>query len=83
LLDKNILKLVLANLLSNAIKYSPSDRGIISIIDFIVLCKSELLIFKITDRGIGIPVEEQSKIFEPFYRSENVGELPGRSQKNW
>lgn len=74
LLDKNLLKLILSNLLSNAIKYSPSDQKTVK---FVVSCEAKLLTFKITDRGIGIPLEEQSKIFEPFYRSKNVGELPG------
>jgi signal transduction histidine kinase len=35
------------------------------------------LILQIKDQGIGIPWEEQTKIFEPFHRSSNVGDLPG------
>ncbi|MGL5077380.1 MAG: sensor histidine kinase, partial [Waterburya sp.] len=89
LLDKNLLKIVLVNLLGNAIKYSPSD----STIEFVVSCqndypvsklsptyllpKRDCLILQIKDRGIGIPWEEQAKIFEPFHRSNNVGDLPG------
>jgi signal transduction histidine kinase len=73
-LDRNILKLVLLNLLNNGIKYSSDSKDAI---EFVVFSKSNLLTFQITDRGIGIPLEEQSKIFEPFYRSYNVGEIPG------
>jgi PAS domain S-box-containing protein len=73
LADKSLLRLVLLNLLSNAIKYSCAN----STIEFIVSRQSELLKFQITDRGIGIPLEEQPKIFEPFYRSQNVNDIPG------
>lgn len=73
LADKNLLKLVLVNLLGNAIKYS-SD---VTTIEFIVSCDCQEIVFKIIDRGIGIPLDEQSKIFEPFHRSNNVGERSG------
>lgn len=73
LADKNLLRLVLLNLLSNAIKYSSTN----STIEFIVSRQSELLTFQVTDRGIGITLEEQPKIFEPFYRSPNVNDTPG------
>ena len=72
LADKNLLKLVLVNLLGNAIKYSPADR----VVKFTVSCDKEI-VFQIADRGMGIPLAEQSKIFEPFHRSSNVGDLPG------
>ncbi len=63
----------MVNLLGNAIKYSPNN----SEIEFIVSCDCQQTIFKIIDRGIGIPLEDRSKIFEPFHRSDNVGDLPG------
>ena len=73
LADKNLLKLVLVNLLGNAIKYSPDG----STVEFIVSCDCQQIIFEIIDRGIGISADRQSKIFEPFYRGNNVGDLPG------
>jgi signal transduction histidine kinase len=73
LADQNLLKLVLVNLLGNAIKYSPAE----SIIEFTVCNDGEQIVLKIADRGIGIPLEEQGKIFEPFHRGNNVGDLPG------
>jgi PAS domain S-box-containing protein len=89
LLDKNLLKIVLVNLLGNAVKYSPSDSSI----EFVVSCqndypvsklsptyllpKRDCLILQVKDQGIGIPWEEQAKIFEPFHRSNNVDDLPG------
>ena len=71
--DKNLLKSILINLLHNAIKYSPAN----SIVDFLVFSKNQQIVFKIIDQGIGISVEEQAKIFEPFHRSNNVSEIPG------
>ena len=73
LADKNLLKLVLVNLLGNAVKYSPADHTV----KLTVSCDDEQIVFQIADRGIGIPVDEQPKIFEPFHRSSNVGDLPG------
>ena len=32
---------------------------------------------RITDNGIGIPIEEQDHIFEPFFRASNAGEIKG------
>ena len=71
--DPNLLKLALMNLLGNAIKYSPTN----STVEFTVSGNDKQLVFKIADCGIGIPAEEQSKIFEPFHRSNNVGDLAG------
>ena len=73
LADKNLLKLALINILGNAIKYSPAECSV----EFTVARDDEHTIFRVADRGIGIPEEEQSKIFEPFHRSNNVGSLPG------
>lgn len=73
LVDKDLLKLVLLNLLGNAMKYSPAE----SKIKFTVSCDDEQVIFQIIDRGIGIPEQDRAKIFEPFHRSNNVGDLPG------
>lgn len=72
-LDRNILQLILTNLLENAIKYSPQGQ----VVDLIVDTNDEQIIFRIEDRGMGIPLEDRQKLFEPFYRGSNVGELPG------
>jgi signal transduction histidine kinase len=32
---------------------------------------------RVTDRGRGIPVEEQSRVFTPFFRATNTGKTPG------
>ena len=71
--DEKLLRHILVNLLSNAIKYSP--RG--STINLEVNCQSKEVTFHIQDQGIGIPPEEQQRLFEAFHRATNVGEIPG------
>ena len=71
--DNNLLKLVLVNLIGNAVKYSPEG----SAIELIVTSDSQQIVFKVVDRGRGIPKTEQPFVFEPFYRSSNVGNSPG------
>jgi signal transduction histidine kinase len=31
----------------------------------------------VQDRGIGIPEDEQARLFDTFYRARNVGTIPG------
>jgi signal transduction histidine kinase len=51
------------NLLSNAVKYSSKNCTI-----HVDLCTHDnRLMFRIRDEGIGIPLDEQSQIFEMFY----------------
>lgn len=72
-LDEKMLYSILSNLLLNAIKYSPEN----SQIDLILEYQSEATIFEVKDQGIGVPPEDQGKIFEPFYRGNNVESLGG------
>lgn len=71
-LDKKLLKNILFNLLSNAIKYSEAAP-----IDCIVAVDESGLHISITDRGIGIPEEEQQHLFTPFFRAHNVENIQG------
>ena len=72
-LDERLLKYILLNLLSNAVKYSVYGGKMGFTID-----KTEShLIFEVIDQGIGIPEKDQSYLFEPFHRGDNVGEIPG------
>jgi len=62
--DPTRLEQVLNNLISNAIKYSPEGGPI----DITGSAVSERVTVTVTDRGVGIPFEEQPHIFESFYR---------------
>jgi two-component system phosphate regulon sensor histidine kinase PhoR len=55
---------VLLNLLDNAIKYSPSGGRI----EVVLATVGDQLRFSVRDEGLGIPVGEQERIFDKFYR---------------
>lgn len=71
--DGNGLREVLRNLLSNAVKYTPA-RGTITVRG---RAESDAVVLSVADSGIGIPPEEQSQIFEKFFRASNVGAEEG------
>ena len=62
--DHRRLEQVLSNLLSNAIKYSP-EGGRIEISGRVL--PNEVVI-TVSDEGTGIPLEEQTRVFERFFR---------------
>ncbi|MCT7982039.1 CBS domain-containing protein [Laspinema sp. A4] len=72
-LDEKLLRYILGNLLTNACKYSPSNSPIY----FDLICQDNQAIFKIRDSGIGIPLEDQKRLFQSFQRARNVGTIPG------
>ncbi|MFM8308105.1 MAG: ATP-binding protein [Microcystis aeruginosa] len=71
--DVNLIKHILTNLLGNAIKYSPQGDPV----EFKIIVESEQVVFKIIDRGIGIPSKDQEYLFKPFYRGSNVDNIQG------
>ena len=73
ILDAKLLRHILTNVLSNAIKYSPDDKPV----DFITIEENGNVVFTVIDYGIGIPDDEQEKIFEVFHRAKNVGSRSG------
>jgi PAS domain S-box-containing protein len=62
--DPNQLRQVLGNLVDNAVKYSP-DGGDVRVR---IEGAGGSVRFSVTDSGLGIPVAEQRRIFEKFYR---------------
>jgi len=71
--DKKLLRHILSNLLSNAIKYSPSG----SVIEIGLESRPKETIFTVRDHGIGIPEEDQERLFSSFHRAGNVGTIQG------
>ncbi len=64
-------KLLWTNLLSNAIKYT-EPGGIVAVA---LKQTPGHLVGTVRDTGIGVPPEDQKRIFEEFYRSENAQAL--------
>ncbi len=62
--DRDKVRQVLVNLVENAIKYSP-DGGRVQVG---VESQEENVLFLVRDEGLGIPSDEQSRVFEKFYR---------------
>lgn len=62
---------VITNLLLNAIKYTPAKGTV----DVNLKDGEDCMLVEISDTGIGIPQEEQSKIFREFYRATNAREI--------
>jgi signal transduction histidine kinase len=71
--DEALLRHILTNLLSNACKYS--EPG--SPVDFLAERRNGDVVFTVGDRGIGIPLEDQERLFTSFTRGRNVGSRPG------
>jgi len=71
--DENLLRHIFANLLSNAIKYSPAGASV----DFAVTREGAHAACRISDRGCGIPAEDQARLFQAFHRGANVRQVPG------
>lgn len=66
--DAGRLEQVLSNLLDNAIKYSPRG-GTVRVSGQV---QPNQVIITVSDEGIGIPQEEQSHVFERFYRVDDT-----------
>jgi signal transduction histidine kinase len=71
--DAHRIQRVLQNLIGNAIKYSP-DGGDVDV-DLRVAGADACI--TVRDRGIGIPQDEQERVFERGYRTQTVGSIPG------
>jgi two-component system, OmpR family, sensor histidine kinase KdpD len=74
MVDRRLLKLALKQLVDNALKYSPADTPVVVRISR----EGASAVVSVTDRGKGIPVREQGRIFERLYRSPSVErQIPG------
>jgi signal transduction histidine kinase len=71
--DEKLMRLALTNLLTNAIKYSPQGGDIL----VLLVCESQYFTISVKDSGLGIPEEDQPRLFEAFQRASNTGKITG------
>ncbi|MFM7106001.1 MAG: response regulator, partial [Flavobacteriales bacterium] len=69
--DGTRLKQVLVNLVNNAIKFTDRGEVVLSVEEVNREGEFILLLFKVTDTGIGIRKDEQEKIFQSFYQADS------------
>ncbi|MGB3495159.1 MAG: PAS domain S-box protein, partial [Elainellaceae cyanobacterium] len=72
-LDSKLLRQMLNNLLSNAVKYSEPHSRIALNLTY----GEDSCILQVQDEGIGIPLDDQARLFGFFHRGSNVGAIPG------
>ena len=70
--DSKQLPQVLLNILGNAVKFSPPDSKVVVRLESAQ--DRNKLNFSVSDNGPGIPEEEQSFIFNKYYRAKGVRE---------
>jgi len=65
--DKDLIRVAITNLMSNAVKYN-KDNGTVTVT---VEDTEDAVQIRVADTGIGISAEEEARIFEKFYRSDD------------
>ncbi len=69
--DANMVDKIVANLVGNAIRYSGGD-GVVKVT---VVGGADEVSLTVIDQGIGIPVEDQKRVFDEFFRTQRAREL--------
>ena len=67
------LRQVLDNVVGNAIKYSDQDGEV----NVSIKAEGDQIILQVSDNGPGIPVQDQTRIFDKFYRGRNMDNQEG------
>ena len=72
-IDSEMLDHILQNLIGNAFKYSPGEKAP----ELRLSYEKDYVRLSVIDYGIGVPLKDQDKIFESFFRSENTRGIQG------
>jgi signal transduction histidine kinase len=70
--NEQLIKTVVINLIDNACKFSPDHSAYVSLSS-----ENDFLITQIKDNGPGIAPTDMKNIFHPFFRADNVRQIPG------
>jgi len=71
--DPTRLRQILTNIVGNAIKFT--EKGSVTVTASVVPAgrgKSEMLSFLVTDTGIGLDTDQQSRLFQSFVQADNT-----------
>ncbi|WP_298404341.1 ATP-binding protein [Janthinobacterium sp.] len=77
LLDATRLRQVLLNLMSNAVKFAGSGEVTLRVRGELLDDATWRLSFAVSDTGIGVALEDQQRIFEPFVQADSAGPKDG------
>ena len=66
--DPERIEQVVTNLVQNAVKYSGDSRRV----EISLAASAGEAVAAVRDRGVGIPADQQSQVFERFFRASNV-----------
>lgn len=72
-IDEGMMRAAVENLVSNGLKYSPADRKV----RVQLSAGAAGWEIAVSDEGRGMPEAEQTKLFQPFFRASNAGNVPG------
>jgi two-component system, OmpR family, phosphate regulon sensor histidine kinase PhoR len=75
--EQNQLERVIRNLVDNAIKYTPAGGSITVNVTSNLSNGQPSAQIRVSDTGIGIPLEHQARLFERFYRVDASHTIPG------
>ncbi len=71
--DNHRLKQVLLNLIDNAVKYSEPETSV----TIKLTAQNDRAVIQVSDRGVGISLQQQNRIFERFYRVDEARNRSG------
>lgn len=72
--DSRLLRHAIVNLVNNAFKYSPNaaESPVLRL-----FANTNAIVIEVEDFGVGIPEEDQPKLFTSFFRAGNTGNISG------